>query len=46
MLDFMTVATKYSDKDKITEVFPKFIMQKSKDLMIRGRSCYEQLGTR
>lgn len=40
MLDFMTVATKYSDKDKITEVFPKFIMQKSKDLMIRGRDFY------
>lgn len=40
MLDFMTVATKPKEKEMITEVFPKFIMKKSKDLMIRGRDFY------
>ena len=40
MLDFMTVATKTSNRSNNTEVFPKFIMRKSKDLMIRGRDFY------
>ena len=38
MLDFMTVATK-SNKNT-TDVYPKFRMMKSKDLMIRGRDFY------
>ena len=40
MLDFMTIATKVKEKEMCTEVFPKFIMKKSKDLMIRGRDFY------
>lgn len=38
MLDFMTVA-KRTTKNSV-EVSPKFIMKKSKDLMIRGRDFY------
>lgn len=38
MLDFMTVATK-TNKNSV-EIFPKFVMKKSKDLMIRGRDFY------
>lgn len=38
MLDFLTIATKTSKNS--TEVFPKFIMKKSKDLMIRGGDFY------
>lgn len=40
MLDFMTVATKTLSKSGITEVFPKFIMKKSNDLMVRGKDFY------
>lgn len=38
MLDFLAIATKTSKNS--TEVFPKFIMKKSKDLMIRGGDFY------
>lgn len=38
MLDFMKIATK-TDKSKV-EIAPKFVMKKSKDLMIRGRDFY------
>lgn len=38
MLDFMTISTR-STKSGV-EIFPKFIMKKSKDLMVRGRDFY------
>lgn len=38
MLDFMKIATK-TNKNSV-EVSPKFVMKKSKDLMIRGRDFY------
>lgn len=40
MLDFMTVSTSRSNKSSTIEVFPKFIMKKSKDLMVRGKDFY------
>ena len=40
MLDFMKVATRTLSKSGITEVFPKFIMKKSNDLMVRGKDFY------
>lgn len=39
MLDFMTVATR-TLKGGVVEVYPKFIVKKSKDLMIRGGDFY------
>ena len=39
MIDFLTVATK-SPKRGVMEVFPKFIIKKSSDLMIRGGDFY------
>ena len=39
MLDFMTVATKSKTKGVI-EIYPKFIIKKSQDLMIRGGDFY------
>ena len=39
MLDFMTVSAR-KNKSGITEVTPKFIIKKSKDLMVRGRDFY------
>ena len=39
MLDFFMVATR-SNKRGVTEVYPKFIMKKSNDLMIRGGDFY------
>ena len=38
MLDFVSVATR--TRNKVTEVYPKFIIKKSSDLMIRGRDFY------
>lgn len=38
MLDFLTIATRSTKNG--TEVFPKFIMKRSKDLMIRGGDFY------
>lgn len=39
MLDFMKIATR-SKKNNVTEVYPKFIIKKSSDLMIRGGDFY------
>ena len=39
MLDFFMVATRVKKKD-YTEVYPKFLIKKSKDLMIRGGDFY------
>lgn len=47
MLDFLKISTRSRKKD-VTEVYPKFIIKKSKDLMIRGGDFYaiwdEELG--
>ena len=39
MLDFFTIGTR-TTKNGTTEVYPKFIMNKSEDLMIRGGDFY------
>lgn len=39
MVDFMTVATR-TTRSGIIEIYPKFIVKKSKDLMIRGGDFY------
>lgn len=39
MLDFLMIATR-STKRGVIEVYPKFIIKKSSDLMIRGRDFY------
>jgi hypothetical protein len=39
MLDFFTIATRTTKNGK-TEVYPKFIMKRSEDLMIRGGDFY------
>lgn len=39
MLDFLTIAAR-TPKKGVTEVYPKFIIKKSKDLMIRGGDFY------
>lgn len=39
MLDFMMISTR-STKRGTVEIFPKFIIKKSNDLMIRGRDFY------
>lgn len=39
MIDFMTIATRTGKRGAI-EVYPKFIIKKSKDLMIRGGDFY------
>lgn len=39
MLDFMTIATR-SKKPGTVEIYPKFIIKKSEDLMIRGGDFY------
>ena len=39
MLDFLMIATR-SKKNGVTEVYPKFIIKKSEDLMIRGGDFY------
>ena len=39
MLDFLIVATRKTKKD-MTEVYPKFVIKRSKDLMIRGGDFY------
>lgn len=46
MLDFLKISTR--SKKNITEIYPKFVIKKSKDLMIRGGDFYavwiEELG--
>ena len=39
MLDFLKIATR-SPKKGVVEIYPKFLMTKSTDLMIRGRDFY------
>ena len=39
MLDFLVIATR-SGKRGIIEIYPKFIIKKSNDLMIRGGDFY------
>ena len=39
MIDFMMIATR-STKRGVIEIYPKFIIKKSKDLMIRGGDFY------
>ena len=39
MLDFLMITTR-SKKPGVIEVLPKFIIKKSKDLMIRGGDFY------
>ncbi len=47
MLDFLTIATRSRKRD-VVEIYPKFIIKKSSDLMIRGGDFYaiwvEELG--
>ena len=40
MVDFLIVASRYVKKDDYTEVYPKFKIMKSKDLMVRGSDFY------
>lgn len=39
MIDFLMIATK-RNKNGTVEIYPKFIIKKSRDLMIRGRDFY------
>jgi len=39
MLDFLIVSTR-SPRKNVVEIYPKFIIKKSRDLMIRGKSFY------
>ena len=39
MLDFLIISTR-SKKSGVVEIYPKFIIKKSKDLMIRGSDFY------
>lgn len=40
MLDFFMIATRPGKRKNTTDVYPKFIMKKSNDLMIRGGDFY------
>lgn len=39
MLDFLMISTR-SNKKGVTDIYPKFVIKKSKDLMIRGGDFY------
>ena len=39
MIDFMKISTRQIKKG-VTEIFPKFVLKKSSDLMIRGGDFY------
>ena len=39
MLDFLTIATRHK-KNNVVEIYPKFIIKKSEDMMIRGGDFY------
>ncbi len=39
MLDFLTIATRHK-KNNVVEIYPKFIIKKSEDMMIRGSDFY------
>lgn len=40
MLDFIKISTRYVKSKNITEIYPRFIIKKSSDLMIRGGDFY------
>lgn len=40
MIDFMTIATRSTNRGTVIEIYPKFIIKKSSDLMIRGGDFY------
>lgn len=40
MLDFLKISTSINKKTGLVDIFPKFIIGKSSDLMIRGRDFY------
>ena len=40
MLDFLMITTRRPKKDGPVEVYPKFVIKKSSDLMIRGGDFY------
>ena len=48
MIDFLMVSTRSSKRGDVIEIYPKFIIKKSSDLMIRGGDFYaiwlEELG--
>lgn len=48
MVDFFMISTRTKKREGIVEVYPKFLMGKKKDLMIRGGDFYaiwiEELG--
>ena len=43
MIDFLMIATR-TGKRGVIEIYPKFIIKKSKDLMIRGSDFYAAFG--
>ena len=40
MLDFLKISTRIRKKENIVEIYPKFVIMKSEDLMIRGGDFY------
>lgn len=40
MLDFLTISTRTAKRGSVVEIYPKFIIKKSSDLMIRGGDFY------
>lgn len=40
MLDFLMISTRTTKRGSVTEIYPKFIIKKSSDLMIRGGDFY------
>ena len=48
MVDFLMISTRSSKRGDVIEIYPKFIIRKSSDLMIRGGDFYaiwlEELG--
>lgn len=43
MIDFMKISTRQVKKG-VTEIFPKFVLKKSSDLMIRGARDIRKIG--
>ena len=40
MIDFLMISTRTNTKRNVVEVYPKFVIKKSSDLMIRGGDFY------
>lgn len=40
MFDFLMISTRRNKKENVVEIYPKFIIKKSSDLMIRGGDFY------